>query len=135
MTMLDLGFWGIYASSVAVIAWGGNGVRIFLAQHSGIGNPADLNRYKTLVRRQMYLALLMIALLIAGFSTGIALVAEKRLVGLAYVVLANAGVAGVALAHRNLEKRARNLPTTTPELEAEYRRVSESWVKKALPDF
>jgi hypothetical protein len=134
MTILNLGFWGLYGVSIGVVAWGGTRVRSFLAQHSSICDQADLNRYKALARTQMYLALVMLVLLTAGFLSGIALIAQWRLVGLAYVVLANAAVAGVALVHRKFEKRARSLPTT-PDLEEEYRRVSESWVKKALPDF
>lgn len=135
MTGLDLGFWGIYVVAIGIIAWGGVQVRSFLGQHSSICDQADLDRYKAMVRTQMYLTLLLIGLLIAGLFVGIGLYLQDRLLGMAYFVLANGAVAVTSLFNRNLEKRVRSLPTTSPELENEYRRVSESWVKKPLPDF
>jgi len=135
MTMLDLGFWGIYAVSIGVSAWSARRLKGFLARNPTIADDACLAQYKALVRAEMYLSLLMIGLLIGGFVAGIALMVQRGLAGLAFVVLANALVFGAGLAHRRLEKRVKGLPAASPDLETEYRRVSDSWVKKALPDF
>lgn len=74
-------------------------------------------------------------LLGAGMITGILLILRHGFVGLLGVLLANAVVFALGKHFGKLEEQARSLPTTTEELRAEHRRVSEIWVKKALPDF
>jgi len=87
---------------------------------------------------EMYLAVAMIVLLVAGLVaglvTGMIIILRHGMVGFLVVRLVNVVVLGLGLFHKGAEDKARSL-RTTGSLEAEYRRISHTWNKKALPDF
>lgn len=107
----------------------------FLDENRSIRDSRALERYKAMARTQMRLALAMAALLTAGMVAGLILVVRYGLVGLLAVLLANAVVIGLGVLHKKIETRVKALPAGSDELASEMRRVSQTWEKKALPDF
>ena len=133
--VLNIAFWGIYVAAVGVSLASAASLQRFVAAHPAIADRATLDQYKTLVRRQMYLALGMLVLLGAGILAGLALIHRQGLAALGAVLAANVVVFLFGMLHRRSERRVRSLPAGSPELDDEYQRVSTSWVKKAVPDF
>jgi len=112
-------------------------VKKFLDENRRISGAMDLSRFKDMVRKQMYQALLQIALHIGmgtltvlgtllGSISGVNFV----LVMVLYGIVIYAGNQG-----KPLEKRARDLPVDDPQLQPEYRAVCRSWRTRAFPDF
>lgn len=125
----------IYAVGAGVSLWSGSTLKRFLAENRVIGDSGTLDRFKALARTQMHLALFMAGVLTTGMVVGLALVLRYGVAGLGPVLLANLVIVGLAMLHKKVETRVRGLPTAPDELAREVRRVSESWDKKALPDF
>jgi hypothetical protein len=132
---LEIVFAGIYVIAAALSLWSRAQVHAFLAETRSIASPADLERFKELARLQMYLALSMIILLVTGMIVGLVLVKRYGASALLAVIVVNAVVFGLGMFHKRGEQRARNLSTGSEALATEYRRVCETWVKKATPDF
>lgn len=132
---LELLFGAIYLLAAALLLWSLSQVKRFLAETPDIGDDVSLEGFKALARRQMYLALVGIVLLMAGMLVGLAVIARHGLLGLVVVILTNMLVLGLGMVHKKAEVRARSLPTGSEALAREYRRISETWLKKALPDF
>jgi hypothetical protein len=109
-------------------------LRQFLGAVTAIGDEAMLQGYKALVRSQMYLALFGIACMLAGLLLGMFLILARGLKGLAVVLLTNVVVLLLGLYLKRVEERARSL-VVIPALADEYRRVSQAWLQKPLPDF
>jgi hypothetical protein len=63
------------------------------------------------------------------------LILRHGLPGLAAVLAVNVWVFIVGRYHKGWETRARGLAAGSQELAAEYRRISETWVRKPLPNF
>lgn len=126
----------IYAVAVLVSIWGGLSVRSFLARYPTITDRPALDAFKRLARSNMYMALMQIVILGAGFLVGILLVFRHGAIkGLGPVLVANGVVMGLGKLIKSLEVRARSLPCATQALGDEHARVSESWVHKPFPDF
>lgn len=132
---IEVVFAGIYGWAVLNAIWHGNRIKGFLAATTAISDPLALERFKGLARENMYLALLQMVLLSAGILVGLVILNRHGAAGLMVVLMANAVVFGLGKHYGKLEKRARKLPADSEELGQEHRRVSETWVKKALPDF
>ncbi len=131
---MEILFGAMYVLAAAVSLWSLGQLKAFLAATPSIADDPGLGRYKELARVQMYLALAMIVLLGVGFLAGIAIMSRHGLSGVGLVLGANVAVLALALHHKRVEARVRGL-TASDALADEYRRVSETWVKKALPDF
>jgi len=125
----------VYVLCATVSLWSLGQLKGFLAATSAISDRSSLARYKALARLQMYLALAMIVLMGAGLIVGIMVIRRHGLPGLALVIAANLVVLGLGLYHKKVEGTVRGLPVGSDALAEEYRQVSETWVKKALPDF
>lgn len=132
---LEIFFFAIYLVAPAASLWSRAQVHGFLAETQSIDNGADLERFKGLARRQMRLSLAMIVLLVTGMIIGLALVKKYGGSFLLVIIVLNAVVFGLGMFHKGGEERARRLPTGSEALATEYRRVCETWVKKATPDF
>jgi hypothetical protein len=128
-------FVGILGLHAALSLWVHIQIRRFLAETPTIADERSLQRYKDLVRPQMYAALAGIGILLAGLVVSLLIVARYGCGGFFVVMLANAWMIGASLYLRRFEVRARSLEVTSEALEPEYRRVSAVWVKKPLPDF
>lgn len=128
-------FFFIYVTWAVVSGWAWREVRRFVDLTPSIADEECLDRFKRMVRMQMYLALWVIVWLGLGLLAGIGIIATHGLPGLLLVLVVNGGVIAVSLFYRRAELRARSIPAATDALGAEYRRVSEAWVKKPLPNF
>jgi hypothetical protein len=134
MTRLMIVFAVVYALVLVVWLWSLFRLKGFLADTRDIADAPALERFKTLARAQMYVALVAIALLVVGGVASVALLARKDLVVRGVVLLVNAFIGGLGMHASKIEKQTRGLPASAA-LASEYRLVSERWVKKALPDF
>jgi hypothetical protein len=132
---LEILFAAIYVIAAAVSLWSRTQVHAFLAETRSISSTADLERFKELARLQMYLALSMIVLLVTGMIVGLVLVKRYGVSALLVVIVVNGVIFGLGMFHKKGEERARRLRTGSEALATEYRRVCETWVKKATPDF
>lgn len=106
----------------------------FLKRHSQIANSQDLQAFMKMARQQMYAALLYIVLLIPSFIL-MFLMLMKGAKDAAIVLSVETGVFIFTRIDREGEKRSRNLPCATPELEETYGNVCKSWVNDAFPKF
>ena len=133
-----MGLWiffaAIYVIAAAVSLWSRGQVTRFLEGAPALRSTTDLERFKSLVRMEMHLALVMIVLLVTGLATGLVLIKRHGIAALLPVLLVNAIVLGLGLFHKGVEEKARNL-RASEGLDEEYRRVCHTWTKKALPDF
>lgn len=132
---LEILFVLAYALAVAILLGSLLQLTRFLADTREIRDQASLERFKALARVQMYLALSVMGLMGLGLVSGLVLTVRRGLSGLAVVVLANLLVLGLGMYHKKVEARTRSLPAGPETLAEEYRRVSETWVKKAIPNF
>ncbi|MCU0241033.1 MAG: hypothetical protein MUF51_01265 [Vicinamibacteria bacterium] len=133
--IIEFLFGCVYVVSAAISVGSLVQLNRFLAGTRSITDEACLDRFKSLARIQMYLALAITVLLGSGMLLGMALIMKYGLFGLACVLVVNMLLFGIAMYHKSVEGQARSLPTGSEDLAKEYRRVSESWVKKPLPDF
>ncbi len=110
------------------------GLKEFLAAHSAIDDTAALEALKRVVRIQMYGALGVIALGLVLIPYSIALAIGNGLLGMVFVVVLSGLGFVLGKSTKTLEVRARTLPCAAA-LQAEYARVGDVWMKKALPRF
>ena len=120
---------------VAITLWGSHEVKRFLAAYSTINGASALEAFKRLARRNMIVTLICLPLGLISFLWSIYLVFNFATVGLAVILAVQAPVILFSLRLKKLEDRARNLNAADDTLKKEHRRVGESWLKKALPDF
>ena len=133
--MILVAFGVLYVLAAAMMLWSRTELERFLGETPRIADDASLDRYKALVRRQMHLALALIVVLGAGIIVAMIVISRHGVVGFVLVLVTNLVVLGLGLFHKRIEIKARTLPAGSDALGQEYRRVSESWTKKALPDF
>ena len=107
----------------------------FAKEHPTIDSARTLEAFKGLARTNMKLALVLLPLYGVGILLTLVLVVRYGLLGLAACLGVNALIGVLGLYGMRLEKTVRSLPAASEELRQEHRRVAESWVKKALPDF
>jgi len=132
---LEVLFGSIYVLAMAIPLWSLTQLNRFLAETRSIADQACLERFKTLARAQMYLALSVIVLMVGGALAGVAVIMRHGLDGIVVVIATNMVVLGLGLYHKKVEARARSLQAGSEALATEYRRVCGTWVTKALPDF
>jgi uncharacterized membrane protein len=125
----------IYAVHAVLCVWSLIQIRQFLATTPTIADESCLQRYKSLVRVQMYLALVGIGVLISGVVIGMVLTLRYGCMGLLIVIVGSAWLLGFGIFMKRWEGRVRSLPAGSEGLAQEYRRVSETWIKRAFPDF
>lgn len=118
-----------------VLFWGRTELARFLREHSAIHDHAALAKYKDVARASMYGALVFLGCGIVLIVWSMYLAREYGLTGVAIAVACSVPSVFLGVSARRLEGRARSLECGDPELRPEYRRVSDVWVKRALPDF
>ena len=109
-------------------------VKNFLARHNSISQGRDLDSFKSLVRVNMYVALVYMALGIPGILLSIYLGFAYGLMGIVVVLAINAPPFVFGKYLKSLEEKARQLQCST-EFSQEFRMIGETWFKKALPNF
>ena len=133
--ILEVSYVAIYAVIGGILLWSASQLQVFLATTPVIADEACLARFKAVARRDMHLALLSIGLMTLGSFLGIAVIVRHGIRGGIGVVLMNVLFYAGARHHKAKETRARSLEASSPQLAEAHRRVSATWVKKALPDF
>jgi uncharacterized membrane protein len=128
-------FGAIYLGQATLVLWSLTRVRRFLESTPVIADELGLTRYKAFVRVQMYCALAPLVLMPPGLALTLLVVVRHGALGLVVVLAVNAFLFALARTHKRLEARARSLETGSESLQQEYRRISNTWLNKALPDF
>lgn len=109
-------------------------VKKFLSRHNSISREADLNDFKALVRVNMYMALVYLALGIPAIVMSIYLGWEYGLLGIFAVMAVNIPHFMFSQYLKTQEEKARQL-NCSPQFSNEFKTVGETWFKKALPNF
>ena len=111
-------------------------LRRFAAEVPRLASSHDLERFKRVVARQMYAALVQIVLLASPALVFFVGVVDGALSGsdILYVVIPAAVIIVIAQANRRDEARVRELPAE-PELAAQRDRIVRTWVRRPLPDW
>jgi hypothetical protein len=109
-------------------------VKSFLRAHNAISSPAHLNNFKSLVRTNMYGALVYLVLGIPTVLMSVYFGFVYGFMGALAVIAVNTPQLLFSRHLRGLEERARRLSCSS-ELDHEFKLVSEAWFKKALPNF
>jgi hypothetical protein len=129
----------IYVTLSLVLAalsiWAQRELRQFLSAHRDMNDSSAFEDFKGLARRNMYGALVYAGLGLASLLVGIAIVVRHGLPGLGLVLASNVALLLMGQVTKKLEVAVRNLPCAHAPLAEEYRRVSETWVRKPLPNF
>ncbi len=120
---------------VLVIFW--NQMKNFLSLMPAIKNQKDMNRFKSIVKRQMYAALIfpafsviMILIFLYGVKSG-ALAAGD----LVYIIIPSVLLLLFSKFIKQTEMKLRNIKTDDPNLKKERDRVVSVWIGKAFPDW
>jgi hypothetical protein len=112
-------------------------VRKFLETHAVIGGYGDLSDFKSMVRKQMYQALIQILLL--GGMTVISVIGiltdELTFTQFVMVLVLDGIVWFAGKKGKTVEQRAQGLGVQDPELREEYKSVCRTWVIRPFPDF
>ena len=109
-------------------------VKKFLGLHSSVSDYDQLRAFKSLVRTNMYIALVYLLIGIPALLLSIYIGFIYGLLGVIFVVAINIPHFLFGRHLKSLEEKARQLQCTA-DLSDEYRRIGETWFKKALPDF
>ena len=132
---LELIYGLIYGVAVIIALIGLMQLISFEANVKSITDPAALERFKSLVRGQMYLALPMMLVLLAGIAVGIIICYQRGFYGVLAVVATNAAIFILGKFMKGIEKSIRARKPTSEPLAQEFNAICQTWGKKALPDF
>lgn len=125
----------LVAAQCGAIVWATYEVRQFLRKHPAIDGSPALEAFKSMARRNMRGALLLLAFGAVSLVLAVALVNSYSTFGL-LVVLGAYFVHGVlALNLMRFERRARSLECSDEVLRFAHRSIGQAWRKKMLPDF
>ena len=110
----------------------------FLSLHDAMKDDSTFESFKALARRQMYQALLQLALMIALGVVGFVGIAIRQLNSWGEILLFLA-LNGVMFAlgkfTKNLEFKVKSLPAEPGPMAAAYAEVCARWCKAVVPDF
>ncbi len=125
------------AIAIANAWWFGRELRAFVAATPSIASTADIERMKSVVRRQMIAALIQIPLLAAGpILYVVGLLRHVLQPGdVVFVIVPSAAVLALGLASKRIEAAARALPAPDHELRRQRDAIVRTWLKKPLPDW
>ena len=109
----------------------------FVATTPEIDSQSDLERFKQIVKKQMYGALGQFVILIIptllflyGFFSRTLFFRD-----VAYLIVPSLVILAAGLYFKTLERRAQTLPIANPQLQPERDRVVEVWKHKPFPDW
>ncbi|MCD4846953.1 MAG: hypothetical protein K8R76_02035 [Candidatus Aegiribacteria sp.] len=116
---------------------GVKGIRSFLSQDSSIRTYQNLENFKSMVRKQMYQALLQLVILGTMTVIGIVgmLVGKLNFSGTLLFLTLNVINIFAGKWGKGFEKKARSLKVESPNLLDEYKSVCRTWFRKPFPDF
>ncbi len=119
----------------AVCLWGRSDVSRFLSQYPAIESETSLAAFKSLVRRQMRVAIGVMALGLVFGALCMFLTMQLMLTGLMLVLALGIPIFLVGRNSKRLETKARTLVCSNENLQVEYARVAAAWTKQLFPDF
>ncbi len=139
MTRSNLLLLIVLCPSAAILnaLWFGSELQRFAREVTGFSSTADIERFKGVVARQMYAALLQIGLLatpVILFFVGLAR-GELDPGDVLYLIVPSAVVILVAAAYKRTENRVRQIPAVDDELRRQRDIIINTWLKKPLPDW
>ena len=113
------------------------GIKKYLATKPQIENPKAFERFKKMVRQQMFQALAQIGILGPMLIMGLYGLITIQFSGMQILLwlVYNGVIFGVGKWAKKFEDSARSLWTADEELKKSYEDVCQSWKRKALPDF
>ncbi len=109
-------------------------VKKFLGLHNDIADESHLDAFKSLVRVNMYVALVYLVLGIPSIGMSIYFGFAYGIPGVLLVLAISVPQFLLGKHLRGLEERSRTLACRS-DLGEEYAAVGHTWMKKALPDF
>ncbi len=119
---------------LAVLLWARTVLGRFLRMYRAIDTNSALSEFKSVARWNMYGALGFLICGGVGMIWAVILGQQHGLKGLLIVLSISIPSLLLSLSMKKLEVQSRSLPADDA-LKSEYQRISETWVKKALPDF
>ena len=124
----------IYVATAFVCVWSLPMLRRFLAETPAIVDEGSLEKFKTLARVEMYATVVLFLIVVPAVGIVMILSVHRGLPALPVIIVTNAALWVLGRQYGKVEEQTRTL-VVTDALAQEYSRVSESWVKKVLPDF
>lgn len=118
-----------------VLLWGRVQLRRFLRAHGAISDHAALAGFMQVARVNMLCSLAFLVFGVCLLVWGVFLATQRGMTGLAVVIACSLPPIVLALGTKKMENRARSLECNDPVLRKEYQRISEIWVKRAVPYF
>ena len=131
--------WVVVLFVLGFVNWGvaALDLRKFLARHDAIKDEASFGLFKAMARKQMYLALVQLALMIGLGVVGCVGIAIRQLGW--WEILIFLAFNGVNLAlgkgSKSLELKVKSLPTADDAMATAYAEVCARWRKNVFPDF
>jgi len=109
-------------------------VQRFLRSNPSIISAEGFDNFKRLARVNMYVALVYIVLSVPALLIGIYITYTYGVFGLVVVLAISVPQYLLGKYMKRVEDKSRSLECSTLYAD-EHRRIGETWVKKALPDF
>lgn len=107
----------------------------YLNTYDRIDSQKALETLKPIVRTNMYSALFTFLFLALGTLTAImTIINDTYIKGVIAAVLCIASAIAINW-YNPSEKKLKQIPTTSPELEEELKNILECWIHKAIPNF
>lgn len=119
----------------AMLLWGRAELLRFLREHTGIYDDVTLSSYKIVVRWNMLAALVFLVSGLILMAWGFYLSLKYGLTGFSIALVFSIPSLYLGFSAKKVEARARSLECNDAALKEEYKRISEVWVKRALPNF
>jgi len=109
----------------------------FLERTPAFTTYQDIVEFEKVVARQMYAALVQIALLVAPWVVFIVGIVRKIITpsDIVYVVLPSFVILGLGVAFKKLENKVRSIPVSDPILEERREHIVRVWLTKPFPDW
>jgi len=121
---------------IAVLSlWGRHDVSRFLQQHPAIESDSSLEAFKDLVRRQMWVAVVTMAVGLIFVVLCMFLTMQLLLTGLLIIIALGVVLFLLGRSGKKLETKARNLACADERRKVEYDKVAAAWTGKVFPDF
>lgn len=116
----------------------GSQLKRFLTHTPEIKSTQDIERFKQLVKGQMYAALAQIVILsipILTFAYGLWIKELQPNTDILYMLAPSLIVLGAGMAMKGVEHKVQNVPTATEDLTKERDRVVDIWLHQPFPNW
>lgn len=125
----------VSAVMAAFCFWGRRDVAYFLSKHPEIESEDTLTAFKAMVRRQMIVAIGVMAMGIVFMLLCMFVTMQLLLLGFLVILAVATPIFLLARDSKKLETKARTLACTNEHLQVEYARIASAWTEKLFPDF